>query len=57
MGDANMSAYATALKVGSTMLVLDLITSGANLPDIELEKPVEDVLRVSQDKTRNATLK
>ena len=57
MGDANMSSYATALKVGSTMLVLDLIASGANLPDIELEKPVEDVLRVSQDKTRNATLK
>ena len=57
MGDANMSSYATALKVGSTMLVLDLIASGANLPDIELEKPVEDVLRVSQDKIRNATLK
>ena len=61
MGDANMSAYATALKVGSTMLVLDLIArggeEGANFPDIELEKPVEDVLRVSQDKTRNAILK
>ena len=49
MGDANMSAYATALKVGSTLLVLNLIASGASLPDIELENPVEDVLRVSQD--------
>ena len=57
MGDANMSAYATALKVGSTKLVLDLIAKGAHLPDIELENPVEDVLKVSQDKTRNATLK
>ena len=55
MGDANMSAYATALKVGSTLLVLNLIASGAKLPDIELENPVEDVLRVSQDK--NAILK
>jgi proteasome accessory factor A len=55
MGDANMSAYATALKVGSTLLVLNLIVSGAKLPDIELENPVEDVLRVSQDK--NAILK
>ena len=49
MGDANMSAYATALKVGSTLLVLNLIASRASLPDIELENPVEDVLRVSQD--------
>ncbi len=55
MGDANMSAYATALKVGSTLLVLNLIASGATLPDIELENPVEDALRVSQDK--NAILK
>ena len=55
MGDANMSAYATALKVGSTLLVLNLIASGASLPDIELENPVEDVLRVSQD--INAILK
>ena len=55
MGDANMSAYATALKVGSTLLVLNLIASGASLPDIELKNPVEDVLRVSQD--INAILK
>ena len=55
MGDANMSAYATALKVGSTLLILNLIASGGSLPDIELENPVEDVLRVSQD--INAILK
>jgi proteasome accessory factor A len=57
MGDANMSAYATALKVGSTMLVLNLIASGAKLPDIELENPVEDSLKVSHEKNRNAILK
>ncbi len=57
MGDANMSAYATALKVGSTRLVLNLISSGATFPDIELESPVEDSLRVSQEKNRNAILK
>lgn len=57
LGDANMSAYATALKVGSTMLVLNLIAGGAEVPDIELENPIEDVLRVSQDKNRNAVLK
>ena len=57
MGDANMSAYATALKVGSTRLVLNLIASGGILPDIELENPVEDVQKVTLDKNRNAKLK
>ena len=57
MGDANMSAYATALKVGSTRLVLNLIGSGGALPDIELENPVEDVQKVSLEKNRNAKLK
>ncbi len=51
LGDANMSAYATALKVGSTSLVLNLIASDAKLPDLELLDPVADVLRVSLDKT------
>ena len=37
MGDANMSAYATALKVGTTKLVLNLIASEVPFPDIELE--------------------
>ena len=53
----SVSAYATALKVGSTLMVLNLIASGAPLPDIELENPVEAVLEVSQEKNRNATLK
>ena len=51
LGDANMSAYATALKVGSTSLVLSLIASGAQLPEIELQDPVADVLSVSIGRT------
>jgi Pup amidohydrolase len=54
LGDANMSAYATALKVGSTSLVLNLIASEVQLPDLELADPVVDVLKVSIDK--NAVL-
>ena len=37
--------------------MLNLIASGAPLPDIELENPVEAVLEVSQEKSRNAILK
>ena len=51
LGDANMSAYATALKVGSTSLVLNLIASGENFPALELADPVADVSKVSLDKT------
>ena len=51
LGDANMSAYATALKVGSTLLVLNLIASGEKFPGVELADPVADVLKVSLDKT------
>lgn len=51
LGDANMSAYATALKVGSTSLVLNLIASGEKFPDLELADPVSDVLQVSLNHT------
>ncbi len=51
LGDANMSAYATALKVGSTLLVLNLIARGEKLLHLELADPVADVLKVSLDKT------
>ena len=51
LGDANMSAYATALKVGSTSLVLNLIASGEKFPGLELADPVADVSMVSLDKT------
>ncbi len=51
LGDSNMSAYATALKVGSTLLVLNLIASENKLADLELADPVADVLKVSIDRT------
>ncbi|BCW96120.1 MAG: proteasome accessory factor PafA2 family protein [Fimbriimonadales bacterium] len=47
-GDANMSEYATALKVGATALVLDLLETGwaANLFLID---PVAAAQRISRD--------
>ncbi len=56
IGDANMSAYATALKVGSTRLVLNLIANETTAPEIELADPVKDVQKVSLAKNRNAVL-
>lgn len=48
IGDANMCEYATALKVGTTRLVLDLIERGA-APDVELDQPVVAVKQLSRD--------
>jgi Pup amidohydrolase len=56
IGDANMCEYATALKVGTTKLVLDLIERGA-APDLELDQPVAAVKQVSRDIDLKATVR
>ncbi|NKB82700.1 MAG: peptidase [Nitrospirales bacterium] len=48
VGDANMCEYATALKVGTTQLVLDMIKQGA-APELKLDNPVEAIKIFSQD--------
>lgn len=56
VGDANMCEYATALKIGTTTLVLDAIELGA-APSLELEQPVAAVKRVSRDPDLKATVR
>lgn len=50
IGDANMSEFATALKLGTTALVLDLIEKD-RAPRIELANPVEAAKLISRDET------
>jgi proteasome accessory factor A len=49
VGDANLSEFATFLKMGTTALVLTLIEDGVALPDIMPEKPVAAMHAVSHD--------
>ncbi len=56
IGDANMCEYATALKIGTTRLVLDLIGREA-LPPLEAEHPVMAVKHVSRDPEMNAVIR
>lgn len=49
LGDANLSEFATALKVGTTALVISLIEENAAPPEIALENPVEAVRQISRD--------
>ncbi len=48
LGDANMCEYATALKVGTTRVVLDLIDQRV-APRVELEDPVRAIQALSRD--------
>jgi proteasome accessory factor A len=47
-GDANMCEWATALKMGTTALVLDVIEQG-KAPQIELADPIEAAKQISRD--------
>jgi proteasome accessory factor A len=56
VGDANMCEYTTALKVGTTQLMLELIEKQL-APSIELENPVEAIKILSRDHELKATVK
>jgi proteasome accessory factor PafA2 len=50
LGDSNMSEWATAMKVGTTALVLDLIERG-HAPQLEIAQPVDANKSISRDQT------
>ena len=51
IGDANMCEYATALKVGTASLVLDLLETGA-LPAFTLADPIGALKAISRDESQ-----
>ena len=51
VGDSNMSEYATALKVGTTAVVLDLIEEGHRPRHLALSNAVQAIKDVSRDPT------
>jgi proteasome accessory factor A len=50
LGDANMSEWATAMKIGTTALVLDLIERG-QAPQLEIAQPIDANRSISRDPT------
>ncbi|MDB6175754.1 MAG: proteasome accessory factor [Chthoniobacteraceae bacterium] len=50
IGDANMSQFATALKIGTTALVLELIETG-HAPALDLANPIHATKSISRDQT------
>jgi proteasome accessory factor A len=49
VGDSNMSETTTALKVGSALLVLEMIEAGVELPDFELSNEIRSIREISRD--------
>ncbi|AWT26223.1 Pup--protein ligase [Corynebacterium provencense] len=56
VGDSNMSETTTALKVGSTLLVLEMIEAGVELPDFELSNEIRSIREIARDLTGAAPL-
>lgn len=52
LGDSNMSEVATALKIGTTSLVLELIEKDHS-PQLEIAQPVDATKAISRDPTFN----
>ena len=50
LGDSNMSEWATAMKIGTSALVLDLIERG-EAPQLEIAQPVNANKSISRDQT------
>ena len=57
IGDANMSQFATWLKVGSTLLVLAMIEDDEFAPKLAFRAPILALRSVSQDVTMRAPLR
>lgn len=56
VGDSNMSETTTALKIGSTQLVLEMIEAGVDLPDFEVANEIKAIRLVSRDMTGTAQI-
>ncbi len=52
LGDSNMAEYATALKLGTTGLILQLIEEGHVPQGLDFDEPVDVLRQISRDPTR-----
>src|SRR5436853_1093035 len=52
LGDSNMSEWATAMKIGTTALVLDLIERG-QAPQLEIAQPTDANKSISRDQNHD----
>lgn len=56
VGDANMAEPSIALKIGSTLLVLEMIEADFGLPNLELANDIASIREISRDATGSTVL-
>ena len=56
VGDSNMSETTFALKVGATLLVLEMVEAGVELPDFEMHNPIGHIRDIARDMTGGTLL-
>ncbi|MCG7235927.1 Pup--protein ligase [Corynebacterium sp. ACRQP] len=56
VGDSNMSEPTFALKVGSMLLVIEMLEAGFDLPDMELADPIAHIRDIAADPTGSTEL-
>ena len=57
VGDSNMSETTTMLKVGSALLVLEMIEAGISFRDFALDNPIRAIRDISHDITGRAPVR
>lgn len=57
VGDSNMSEPSFALKVGSTLLVIEMLEAGFDLPDFTLDNAIEHIRDIAADPTGQTPLR
>lgn len=57
VGDSNMSESTFMLKIGSTLLALEMLEAGCDLPDFELDNAIGHIRDISRDPTGSTELK
>lgn len=56
VGDSNMSEPTFVLKIGSTLLLLEMLEAGVKLPDFELRDPIAHIRDIATDLTGSTPL-
>lgn len=56
VGDSNMSETTFILKIVSTLLVIEMLEAGIEIPDFELENPIAHIRDIAQDSTGKTPL-
>ena len=56
VGDSNMAEPTIALKVGSTLLMLEMLEAGFELPELEIADPIHHIRTIARDVTGSTPL-